>query len=178
MSTDPFALLGVSRRFRIDRRELEQKHRDLSRALHPDRFAQATAAERRVAIERAAAVNAAFRTLRDPQTRAAALLAGAGRALEEHTRAEPALLLEVMELREELDDARTAPAERRTSRIDAVRARAQECLEREHGVLAAVFDGEGAPDEAALDRAYGALVKLRYYHRLFEEADALSEEEV
>jgi len=40
-SQDPFAMLGVERRFDLDLKVLEKTHRELSRALHPDKFAQA-----------------------------------------------------------------------------------------------------------------------------------------
>src|SRR4051794_15429497 len=103
---DPFAILGVPRRFSfpagLASAELEQRHRDLSRALHPDRHVNAPPAERRLALEKAVAVNDAFRTLRDPLSRAQALLALHGVAITEGDRASNALLMEVMELREEL----------------------------------------------------------------------------
>ena len=43
MHEDPFALLGVERRFDLDLKVLEKTHRELSRALHPDRYALADA---------------------------------------------------------------------------------------------------------------------------------------
>lgn len=172
--TDPFQTLGVPRRFRLDLRQLEQRHRDLSRALHPDRFAQASPAERRLAIEKAAAINDAFRTLKNPQTRAAALLAAAGRPLDEHTRADPALLATVMELREQLDEVRTTHD--RDSLVQ-LRTTIEAHIAEGENIIAEVFDRTEAPPSAeALDRAQQALVKLRYFYRLLEEADTLTEE--
>ena len=40
---DPFATLGAPRRFDLDLTALEKTHRELSRALHPDKFTQAGA---------------------------------------------------------------------------------------------------------------------------------------
>ncbi|MFO0630380.1 MAG: hypothetical protein U0325_32800 [Polyangiales bacterium] len=71
---DPFAELGVPRRFALPMKEVAQRHRDLSRALHPDRHTGASPAERRVTLERAVAVNEAWRVIRDPLARALALL--------------------------------------------------------------------------------------------------------
>jgi molecular chaperone HscB len=174
MNHDPFQTLGVPRRFRLEMKQLEQRHRDLSRALHPDRFAQASPAERRLAIEKAAAVNDAFRTLRQPQSRAAALLATAGRVIEEHARAEPALLLEVMALREELEEARDA---KDATTVEQLRATVAARIAAEEDAIAAAFDGADAPPSAAaLDRAHAALVKLRYFYRFLEEAEAMGEE--
>jgi molecular chaperone HscB len=171
--SDPFEVLGVPRRFRLDMKQVEQRHRDLSRALHPDRFAMGSPAERRLAIEKAAAVNDAFRALKNPLARGAALLASAGRVVEEHTRAEPALLMEVMELREALEAARDAKDAAAVARLrETVAAR----VATEEQAIADAFDGAAEPPApAALDRAYAALVKLRYFYRFLEEADAMEE---
>jgi molecular chaperone HscB len=172
--SDPFTTLGVPRRFSLDLRELEQRFRDLSRALHPDKHAQASPAERRVAAEKSVAVNDAFRILKNPQTRAAALLAASGRTVEEHTRADPALLAEILELREELDGVRNAPD--RDALVATMRARVESHVNEAEKVIAEAFDHDDAPVPAKLDRAYESLVKLRYLYRFLEEADAMLEE--
>jgi molecular chaperone HscB len=166
---DPFALLGLPRAFALDPRVIEQRFRDLSRAHHPDRFADATPAERRVAAERTVALNEAFRALRDPMHRALALLAAAGRPLEETARAEPSLLLEIMELREAVDDARASGAS-----AEPLLARVAARIEDEEQALRAHFDG-ASEDPATLDRAYHAGVRLKYLYRLRDELDALDE---
>jgi molecular chaperone HscB len=172
--TDPFTTLGVPRRFTIDPAQLEQRYRDLSRATHPDKHVQAAPAERRVAAERAVAVNEAFRLLKNTQTRAAALLASVGRTVEEHTRADPALLMEILELREELEQARGA-ADRVTT-VERLRATVQQHVDAAEQTIGTAFDRDGTPDAAQIDRAYEALVKLRYLYRFLEEADSLLEE--
>ena len=166
---DPFELMGVPRRFGIDPASLAQRHRDLSRALHPDRFVRASPSERRAAIERAMAVNAAFRTLRDPLARAEALLASHGVSLDDTARPDPALLLEVMELRESLEAAHGAP-----ERIAALRSEVDRNVQREESVLRASLD-DGAPDATALARARDAVIRLKYFRRFSEEADASSD---
>ena len=165
--TDPFELLGVERRFSLDRAALEQRHRDLSRTLHPDRYVQAPPGERRMALERAVAVNEAFRALRDPLTRAEALLSAHGLAVGDAERPSQSLLMEVMELRESLDDARRSP-EKVASLLDQVRARSGS----EEALIASVFDDQPAPGPDALGRARDALVRLKYFRRFEEEADA------
>jgi hypothetical protein len=45
----------------------------------------------------------------------------------------------------------------------------------EESVVARVFDREGAPDAGALAQARDAVVKLRYFKRFQEEADAMEE---
>ena len=84
--------------------ELEKRHRELSRALHPDRHADKTPAERRHALGKAIEVNEAFRVLKDPVRRAEALLRGRGVHIEEgkEAPADPSFLMDIMELRETL----------------------------------------------------------------------------
>ena len=167
---DPFATLGVPARFTFAPGDLEQRHRDLSRALHPDRYVNAPAGERRVALERAVSVNDAFRALKDTLTRAQSLLALHGLSIREGERAAPALLMEIMELREELDAVRTKP-----ERVAALRETVSARVAAEERVVAEVFDREGTPDATELARARDAVVKLRYFRRFQEEADALDE---
>jgi molecular chaperone HscB len=167
---DPFATLGVPRRFTLSSAELEQRHRDLSRVLHPDRHVDAPPSARRAALERAVAVNDAYRVLRDPLTRAQSLLALHGVPLGDNDRAPPALLLEVMELREALDEARAHP-----ERVTALRATVARRIAEAQDLLAQTFDGEVPPTPDALQRAREATVGLRYFRRFEEEADALEE---
>lgn len=168
---DPFATLGVPRRYSLPLKDLEQRHRDLSRALHPDRYVHAPPGERRLALERAVAVNDAFRALRDPLTRASALLGLSGLPLEEGHRADAALLMEVMALREGLEAARGRP-----ERVAALREAVSARIAAEERVFAQVFDADGARDAAALARARDALVRLRYFRRFVEEAEAMETE--
>ena len=165
--SDPFTVLGLPPRYSLPMKEVEQRHRDLSRALHPDKHTAAAPAERRAALERAMAVNEAFRAVRDPLARALALLDRHGLSIVDGERAPHALLLEVMTLRESLDEARGAP-----ERVEALRESVRAHVAAEEAVLAAAFDVD-APSAEALHRARGAAVKLKYFRRFEEEADAM-----
>src|SRR5262245_15377730 len=72
--TDPFETLGIEPKYRLDLKQVEARHRELSKALHPDRYVNKTPAERRLALSRAIDVNSAWRMVRDPVGRAEALL--------------------------------------------------------------------------------------------------------
>lgn len=173
---DPFALLGVDRRFDLDLAAIEKTHRDLSRALHPDRFAQANASERRAALEKAASVNEAWRTLRDPVRRAEALFRTYGVEVgEEHEpKASPTFLMEILEEREALAEAR---AERNVEKIaslgNAMRDRARET----EGKLAAGFHrASGPPSCEDVQKLLPHLGELRFFRRVLEEISAIEEE--
>ena len=75
---DPFAILGIARSFDVDVKAVEKTHRELSRALHPDKYAGAGPSERRAALTKAVEVNEAWRAVRDPVKRAEALFSLAG----------------------------------------------------------------------------------------------------
>ncbi|MBN9167838.1 MAG: Fe-S protein assembly co-chaperone HscB [Myxococcales bacterium 68-20] len=174
MTMDPFATLGAPRRFDLDLAVLEKTHRELSRALHPDKFAQAGASERRAALEKAANVNEAWRILRDPIRRAEALFRALGFAVGEtnEPKASPAFLMEVMEEREALAEARAAKDLGKVQKLGgaiSVRAKAVE------GKLTAGFSG-GAPPKDELEKLLPLLGELRFYRRFLDEVEAIEEE--
>lgn len=172
--TDPFDTLGVEPRFDLDLRALEQRHRDLSRALHPDRYAGAPAAERRLALGRAIEANDALRVLRDPIRRAEALLqrAGVARGEEGEQKASPALLMEMMESREELAEAAKGRDPARIARLgEAMLAREQATLTAIQGA----FAGAGN-DPEQLKGVLALLSELRYIRRFLDEVSAIEEE--
>jgi molecular chaperone HscB len=166
--SDPFELLEIEPRFDLDLALLERRHRDLSRVLHPDRYAGRPAGERQRALGRAIEVNEAFRTLRDPVRRGQALLARHGRHTDEadRARADAALLMEVMERREALAEARRSENREAVDRLtETVRAR-ERAIEAE---IAASF-GKSPPDLARVETLLG---ELRYHRRFLDEAGGI-----
>ena len=122
---DPFATLGIARTFDVDLAAVEKMHRELSRALHPDRYVGASPSERRAALAKAVEVNEAWRVVRDPIRRAEALLAlggvVAGRRRAGAAKADPEFLMEMLEQREALAEAKASKdleAVRRAGRGD------------------------------------------------------------
>jgi len=172
---DPFATLGVPPRFDLDLRALEQRHRDLSRTLHPDRYAQASATERRMALGRAIEVNEAWRTLRDPIARAEATMRSLGVDITElgQPKPAPALLMEMLETREELSDAHRAKDLPRVATLGAAMQARQDDAIR---ALAAGFEGAAAGDTDAVRRLLPRLGELRYLRRFLNEVSAIEED--
>ncbi|HET6924080.1 MAG TPA: Fe-S protein assembly co-chaperone HscB [Anaeromyxobacteraceae bacterium] len=167
---DHFAAMGLPRRFGLDPAALERRYKDLSRQLHPDRFARADPRERLISLDRSTRLNDAWRTLRDERSRAEYLLrlrgidpAGEGRAAPD-----PEFLEAQLEVREAL-------AEARARGDDATRRRiAREGRERLAGLLAevAALFGEaeaGGPDRAA-DIAR-RLARARYHDSVIADAE-------
>ena len=168
---DPFDLLALEPRFALDAKALEQRHRELSKALHPDRHSGAPATERRLALSRAIEVNDAFRLLRDPVRRGEALLQRRGWAEDlEKTTASPALLMEVMESREALQEAQ---AHRDRAGITEL-GKTMEA--RRAKVLASLSKALDEAPSAPLEQGALLLAELRYLQRFLDEVSALLED--
>ena len=166
---DPFAVLGIERRYDIDLGAVEKRHRELSRALHPDRYADAGAAERRLTLAKAIEVNEAWRTVRDPIARAEALFSLAGIAVGERNepKPSPAFLMETMERREVLAEAKAkrdlAAIEHLVGEVDARRRAIEDEL------------GTGFVRGEKLAELVPLLGELRFHRRFLDEVSAIED---
>lgn len=106
-----FDFLALPESFDVDLDALERAYRTVQDRVHPDRFASAPQAQRRVAAQMAARANEALTVLRDPLSRARYLceLHGVEVAAESNTAMDPEFLMQQMRWRETLDEARQAP---------------------------------------------------------------------
>ena len=171
---DPFATLGLERTYELDLRAAEKTHRELSRALHPDRYVGSGASERREALEKAVLVNEAWRMVKDPIRRAEALFTLAGvRVGDTHEpKPSPVLLMDMMEQREALADARSKRDLLAVKRLVAEMTSRQASVEAE---LAAGFDSAGG-DRGKLTPFVAKLGELRYCRRFLEDASAIADD--
>ena len=112
---DYFQVFGLERKLGVDTAALEREFHRLSRKLHPDRFARATAQEQEWSLAATALLNDAYRTLRDPIQRTEYLLKLSGLKIGEENsgksksadRQPPAdLLEEAFELNMQLEEMR------------------------------------------------------------------------
>jgi molecular chaperone HscB len=167
---DPFATLGIARSYELDLPAVEKTHRELSRAMHPDRFVGAGASERRAALAKAVEVNEAWRIVRDPIRRAEALLALQGVAVGEEgePKADPEFLMEMLEQREALSDARQARD------LGAVRKMAQAIEQRSRQVERALADGFAR--STAGSSLVGKVGELRFFRRFLDEVSSAEDE--
>ncbi|MGH7271217.1 MAG: Fe-S protein assembly co-chaperone HscB [Polyangiaceae bacterium] len=167
---DPFATLGIGRSFAVDLAAVEKTHRELSRALHPDRYAGATTSERQAALAKAIEVNDAFRIVRDPIRRADALLALSGVTAggeESRTGVAQEFLVDMLGQREALSDAKHARD------LAAVRELASAVDARFAAVERVLREGFERGEAASLA---GKVDELRFYRRFLEEVSAIEDE--
>ena len=112
---DYFSVFELPRKLALDTKALEHAFYRKSRAVHPDRFAQASAEQQQWSLEQTSLLNDAYRALKDPIARTEYLLRLIGVTLAEDvatagTRAKknvpPELLAEVFELNMQLEEMR------------------------------------------------------------------------
>jgi molecular chaperone HscB len=171
---DPFDTLGIAPAFEVDLAAVEQRYRELSRVLHPDKHVGASAGERRMSLGKAVEVNEAWRLIRDPVRRAEALFRRSGVEVREgeEPKADPEFLMEMMEQREALAAARArgdkATIEDLSSRIRA----------KENAVLARLASAFARAPESreAVQKLVPLLGELRYYRRFLTEVSAIEDE--
>ncbi len=108
LQSDDFELFALPRQFAQERSVIDARWKELQREAHPDRFAAQGAAAQRVAMQWSVRINEAYQCLKDPLRRAAYLceLRGAPVRAEDNTAMPRAFLMQQMEWREALDEAR------------------------------------------------------------------------
>ena len=208
-----FAVLGLPERYAVDLEAAEAGFKERTRLVHPDRFARADPRARQISLRRTVELNEAWRTIKHPVRRAEYLMrlqgydlageggpTGPGAAGEGRTppvgadpgrvrlTVPPALLNDVLELREALLEARAARDAAAVHRLGA------EVAERLREALAAVARGLGgdrprdslvgeegdligavdfvAEKTEKLDTVAEKLIAIRYYQRFLEELEA------
>jgi molecular chaperone HscB len=178
-TADHFRVFGLPRKFDIDLADLERRYKEMTKVLHPDRFARADGRARRASLERSVQLNLAWSTLSEPVPRAEYLLslqgievgesASSKKSGEVDNRAtqpvDTALLIEVMDLREALAEARSRGDR---AKVASLVADVQAHHDKEMAEVAAGF-AAAKPDLAAIA---ARMVAARYYRRFLEEAEA------
>jgi len=163
LTSNHFELFGLVPEFSLDVERLEAAYRDIQSKVHPDRFVGAGDAERRASMQTTTRVNEAYRTLKSPVLRAQYLLEmnGVDLGFETNTAMPREFLMEQMELRERLEEAKDGTdldriaGELAVERL-AIEKRVREKLDSERDLVAAT----------------DLVRKLMFLVRLGEEIDA------
>ncbi|VAW76413.1 Chaperone protein HscB [hydrothermal vent metagenome] len=164
-----FELFSLPLRYAFDRAALDARYRDMQRSVHPDRFASASGQERRIAMQHATHINEAYQTLKSPLRRARYLLELRGRVIDDQqtTQADPAFLMQQIELREQLGDIR--------GKDDPLAV--LDGLAREIGTLYKALESELAEildaDDGDIEQAVALIQKMQFFTRLQNEAQEL-----
>ncbi len=173
-----FSLLDLPVRFSLDLADLEQRYREKSRNWHPDRFSRAPVSERAAVLLRATELNEAYRTLRSDSRRAEYLLKLHGIDVSDESKKpalDPAFLGEILELREELADARV---ERDSEKLASIKRRIESEQQRLSERLHSGFARLEQDDPAALFELTETVFVQRYYQRFADDIAEYEEAQV
>ncbi|HET9463646.1 MAG TPA: Fe-S protein assembly co-chaperone HscB [Thiobacillus sp.] len=165
-----FELFGLPQSYALDRDKLDTAYRELQNTVHPDRFAAQPEAEQRVAMQWATQVNEAYQTLRHAVNRGVYLLKlqGINAFDANNTKMAPAFLMQQMEWREAIEDAR---AGKRMAALDSLTDDLRVAHRRIEAQLAELIDT--AHDYEA---ASEAVRQLRFMDKLIAEVGDVYEE--
>lgn len=169
LKQDFFALFGLEPAFSIDVDRLEKAYLDLQGKVHPDRFTHLSDAEKRLSMQWATHANEAFRTLKSPLQRGHYLLElrGVDPAFDTNTAMATEFLMEQMEWREALGEAREAADE---TALEELARRIRHSTKTLVAQLATQLDEAGD-----LDGAADTVRRLKFLDKLHHEInDALT----
>lgn len=123
MGADYFQFFGIPRQLSLEAKRLEKIYYELSKKFHPDFHQQKGEGEKRESLEKASALNAAYRVLKEPVARAEYLLQLEGfPPMKENKQVSPALMMEMFELQEEMESLRRKKDEAGKGRLSEVLA--------------------------------------------------------
>jgi len=166
-----FELFELPTSFEVDQETLALRYRELQRAVHPDRFANATEQEKRLSVQQAAQINEAFQVLKTPLSRARYLLELGGLPLDDsNTQMDPGFLMEQMELREALGEVRG-----KDDPFDALNRVRDDIEGRERELIASLQQAFADSGKNELENARELVRKMQFMQRLLSEVDDLEE---
>ncbi len=168
-----FELFGLPVGFEVDGNRLADRYRDLQRAVHPDRYANATEQEKRLSMQAATRLNDALNTLKKPLLRAQYLLElkGVDPSANAASITDGDFLMEQMELREELAGikAQADPYDAVASLMNRIKIYIQDLLRE-------ISEQFGTDTPQALEQAQETVSKLQFLYKLSTQVEELEEE--
>ena len=162
-----FELFNLPVQFALDSALIGSRYRHLQQELHPDRYANTSAHEQRIAVQYSSLVNEAYATLNRPLSRALYLLQLAGMS-QQQIADEPVdggFLIEQMELREKLESIHDLVDP--DAVLDHLVAEIAADIKSHQAEFAAAYT------DLDLDAAASACVKMQYLEKLLQQAEQL-----
>eukprot|EP00899_Mesostigma_viride_P022838 jgi/Mesvir1/3739/Mv15015-RA.1 len=156
-----YELFKLEPSFDINSQQLYEQYKSFQKQTHPDGFSRMSEGDQLLAQQQSSFINEAYTALRNPLRRAEYLLKCRGKPLPsegEAVQVDPALLMEVMELREAVEEA--------SSDGELQGLRDQAAVEESLEALSSAF---ARNDLVAAQRA---AVRLRYMAKVEEEISA------
>jgi molecular chaperone HscB len=161
-----FEIFGLPVDYAVDLELLDDRFLDLQKQVHPDRFAAGTDHEKRLAMQWATLVNTANETLRSSLPRAIYVLGLRGVELEDNPTLPPALLMDQIELREQLESIEDG--EGGLKELDAFLQKMQKTIKQVQAEFKEALDED-------TDKAERLVYELQFISKLMDSANRLEE---
>ena len=161
-----FEIFGLPVDYAVDLELLDDRFLDLQKQVHPDRFAAGTDHEKRLAMQWATLVNTANETLRSSLLRAIYVLGLRGVELEDNPTLPPALLMDQIELREQLESIEDG--EGGLKELDAFRQKMQKTIKQVQAEFKEALDED-------TEKAARLVYELQFISKLMDSANRLEE---
>src|SRR3954468_14058590 len=173
-----FEFFGLRKKLNLSEQQLQKEFYALSRKLHPDVYARATANEQEWSLQKTSQLNDAYRTLKDPIARTQYLLSLEGVQLEEQSKSAtdaarqsgeekkqavpPELLEEVFELNMQLQELKMGERDPETvAQLESAKKNFEQKLESSTAELKQHWnEWDSAKDQAAEKKAMDQMVTL------------------
>ena len=170
LSSNFFELFELPVSYQVDLSQIQKKYMDLQKQVHPDKFANASDAEKRLSMQQTSWINEAQTTLKDPVLRATYLLKlkGTDINLENETTMDAAFLMQQLEMRERLEHIK-----KEDDPLDALDAMAKELKTSTQDMMAAFSE---AYEAGQIDDAREWIRKLQFMQKAKKEIDSMSAE--
>ena len=168
LSSNFFELFELPVSYEVDLNQVQKKYMELQKLVHPDKFANASDAEKRLSMQQTSWINEAQATLKDPVLRASYLLKlkGTDINLENETTMDAAFLMQQLEMRERLEHIK-----KEDDPLTALDGMAKELKAASNDVMA----GFAASYETEqIDEAREWIRKLQFMQKAKKEIDRLS----
>jgi len=172
-ASEYYAFFELPRSLALDPKDLEKRFYALSRQLHPDLFSRKSATEQEYALESSAVLNDAYRTLRDPISRALYVLKQEGFDIAEQGTKDvpPELLEEVFELNMALEELRDGDEDAR-AQLGSARLRFEAMRnEIDAAMQLKCAEWDASHSRTILDEIRGQLNRRKYITNLIARTD-------
>lgn len=168
LSQNYFELFEIPVSYDVDVNQLQQRYRDLQKAVHPDKYASASSQERRISMQQTSLINQALHTLKHPVERAVYMLQlkGVDFTMDNETTMDAGFLMEQMEMREQLESIR--------EQNDPLAALDRMSAENKSAMMAMADKFKQAYQLDELDDAREAVRKLQFLNKAKKEMDDLA----
>ena len=163
-----FELLDLPQQYEIDKKRLSEHYRRLQREFHPDRFANQSSNEQRLAVQFASYINAAYQCLGSAVLRAEYLLELVGEVVDHQTTtvSDGAFLMLQMQWRESLTEITAI------NDMDAAQDQLEELEETvQQAMKQSQIDFEQCYVQEDYDAAKDVIVKLHFIDKMLQDIE-------